>query len=32
MTFKLWAAAYLLAEILSALLFHKYVGFGWLPL
>jgi hypothetical protein len=30
-TFWLWAVAYLLAEILSALLFHHYIGWGWLP-
>lgn len=32
MTFRLWAVAFLTAEILSALLFHKYVGWEWLPL
>lgn len=32
MTFKLWAVAFLLAEIVSAMLFHDYVGWGWLPL
>ncbi len=30
MTFRLWIIAYVVAEILSALLFHHYVGWGWL--